>query len=129
MPKSKLSDHYRHKIETELSTDEYDQFISLCNQRNSSKSALAREAIITYLNHIEETREKKWEREAAQNIRHTTDRICAMLSKQGTHMGTLMELSRQNHEEFNMEDRFNAALNFSKESLLSSLDKRMKKEE
>lgn len=32
MPKSKLSDHYRHKIETELSVDEFDPFISLCNR-------------------------------------------------------------------------------------------------
>lgn len=129
MPKSKLTDHYRHKIETELSTDEYDQFFSLCNQRKTSKSALAREAIVSYLNHIEETRETKAHREAAQCIRNTTDRICAMLAKQGMQMGTLLELARQNLQEAGSESQFNDAAEYSRESFLKTLEKRLSKPE
>lgn len=126
MPKSKLSDHYRHKIETELSIDEYDKFISSFDQRKISKSALAREAIISYLNQIEETRQTKAEREAAQCIKNSTDRICAMLAKQGMQMGTLLELTRQNYKDSGGNDRFAAAVEYTKESFLKSLDKRMK---
>lgn len=127
MPKSKLNGHYRHKVETELSMAEFESFTILCSQRKGSESALAREAIVSYLNYIEETREKKWEREAAQNINQTTDRICAMLSKQGMQMGTLLELTRHNLIAFNQEQKYESAVQFSVKNLLDSLERRLGK--
>lgn len=126
MPKSKRSDHYRSGVETELSAAEYEKFLALCEQRKMSKSALAREAIINYLNYIEETRVEQWEIEAAANIKCTTDRICAMLAKQGMHMGTLLELTKQNHQEFGGQQQFDAAVQYSSESLRKFLEKRLR---
>lgn len=51
------------------------------------------------------------------------------LAKQGMQMGTLLELARQNYEQLGRKSKFSAAVEYSKESLRTSLDKRMKRGE
>lgn len=120
MPKTKIN--VKSKIDTYLSTIEYQKFMSLCAERKATKSDVAREAIRFYLEHLDSAKAKKSDSEVTQSIKSMTDRICGMLARQGTQTGILFELAWQNHVENNMQDRFVAATNLVKSNLRKRLE-------
>lgn len=81
MPKTNNS--IKSKIETYLSADDHDKFISICRQRKASRAEIAREAIRWYLEYRAQGKESKIESELSRNIKNMTDRICGMLARQG----------------------------------------------
>lgn len=120
MPKTKIN--VKAKIDTYLSTSEYQKFMSLCAERKAAKSDVAREAIRFYLDHLEKAAPNKTDSETARAIKNMTDRICGMLARQGTQTGTLFELTWQNHVDSNQQERFVAATNFVKSNLRKRLE-------
>ncbi len=122
---SKIKNDLNTKIETYLSAVDHDRFMSVCKQKNLTRSEIAREAIRWYLDNQDGLRANKSQTELAQSIKSMTDRICGMLARQGTQTGTLFELAWQNHVENNMQDRFVAATN----TVKSNLRKRLEQDE
>jgi hypothetical protein len=120
MPRTKIN--VKSKIDTYLTTIEYQKFMSLCAERKATKSDIAREAIRFYLEHLDKAKAKKNESEVSQCIKSMTDRICGMLARQGTQTGILFELAWQNHVENNMQDRFVSATNLVKSNLRKRLE-------
>ena len=120
MPKSKIN--VKAKIDTYLSTSEYQKFMSLCAERKTTKSDFAREAIRFYLEQLDKGKENKTDSETARAIKSMTDRICGMLARQGTQTGTLFELAWQNHADSNQQERFIAATNLVKSNLRKRLE-------
>lgn len=119
---SKRKNDFNSKIETYLSAVDHDRFMSICKQKNLTRSEIAREAIRWYLDHLDEARANKNQTELAQSIKNMTDRICGMLARQGTQTGILFELAWQNHVENNMQERFVAATNLVKANLRKRLE-------
>lgn len=120
MPRPKTD--FKSKIETYLSANDLDRFVSVCRQRKASRATIAREAIRWYLEYQEQGKVSKNESELSKNIKNMTDRICGMLARQGAQTGTLYELAWQNHVENKMQDRFVAASNLVKGKMRKRLE-------
>lgn len=120
MPKTNNS--IKSKIETYLSAEDHDRFISLCRQRKASRAEIAREAIRWYLDSLDEHKARRHESELSKNMKNMTDRICGMLARQGAQTGTLYELAWQNHVENKMQERFVAASNLVKGKMRKRLE-------
>jgi hypothetical protein len=106
------------KVETRLSSRDIDRLAKVALARKMTKSEVIREAVLWYLdNH----NEPKQEREVARAIRNMTDRVCGMLARQGTQLGTLFELTWQSHSENQLEQRFHSAVNTAKQSMRKRL--------
>lgn len=116
------NNNYRSKIETYLSAIDHDRFLSVCRQRKEAQSAIAREAILWYLDNLDQRRDSKIESQLSQSIKSMTDRICGMLARQGAQTGTLFELAWQNHVENGVQDRFVAATNLVKSKMRKRLE-------
>lgn len=120
MPKSKTT--FNSKIETYLAAADQDRFLSACRQRKSTRAAIAREAILLYLDCLEQGKESKRDTELSISIKSMTDRICGMLARQGAQTGTLYELAWQNHVENQVQERFVAAANTAKAKMRQRLE-------
>ena len=81
-----------------------DRLSQAAKQENRSTTEVAREAILWYLDNRENLKNEARESEVAKAIKYATDqhikatrngveRICKMLARQGTAIGTLYELS------------------------------------
>ncbi|HEY9786656.1 MAG TPA: hypothetical protein V6D17_14740 [Candidatus Obscuribacterales bacterium] len=120
MPKSKTT--FNSKIETYLAAIDHDRFLSACRTRKATRAAIAREAILFYLDNLERAKQSKRETELSINIKNMTDRICGMLARQGAQTGTLYELAWQNHFENKVQERFIAAANTAKAKMRKRLE-------
>ena len=113
----------KSKIDTYLSASDQERLANACKLQRRTRSEIARDAIITYLNRLDAAKENKNDSETARAIKSMTDRICGMLARQGTQTGTLFELAWQNHAESNQQERFIAATNLVKSNLRKRLEK------
>jgi len=113
---------FKSRIETYLSAEDHDRFMSLCRRRKATQAAVLRDAIRWYLDNQEQIKESKAESELSKNIKNMTDRICGMLARQGAQTGTLYELAWQNHVENKMQERFVAASNVVKGKMRKRLE-------
>jgi hypothetical protein len=113
---------FRSRVETYLSAEDHERFISLCRRRKTTQASVVRDAIRWYLDNQEQIKETKAESELSKNIKNMTDRICGMLARQGAQTGTLYELAWQNHVENKMQERFVAASNLVKGKMRKRLE-------
>lgn len=113
---------FKSRIETYLSAEDHDRFMSLCRRRKATQASVLREAIRWYLDNHEQAMQSKNESELSKNIKNMTDRICGMLARQGAQTGTLYELAWQNHVENKMQERFIAASNLIKGKMRKRLE-------
>jgi hypothetical protein len=118
----KSNNHYDLRVETYLAAADNDRFMSLCKRNHKSKSAIARAALLRYVETEEEAKSIKREDEISKSIKNLTDRICGMLARQGAQTGTLFELNWQNHVENKIEQRFIAATNTVKQRMRKRLE-------
>ncbi len=112
---------HESRVETFLSANDFERFLNLVKERHTTRAALAREAILWYLNNHQTTQQTHEEAELSQTLRNMTNRICGMLARQGVQVGTLFELAWQNHTDNNMQERFISATNTVKQNMRKRL--------
>ncbi|MBZ0187959.1 MAG: ribbon-helix-helix protein, CopG family [Candidatus Obscuribacterales bacterium] len=115
---------YNPRVETRLAKADFQRLDELANLEGVSKSQVVRDAVLWYLEHKDEARAKPREAEIARAIGEMTNRVCAMLARQGATIGTLYELTWRGLPD-NEEARksFQSAVNAAKQRMRGQLDK------
>lgn len=92
------------RVETRLVSTDIKRLDVAAKEAGQSRSEFARQAILWYLDNLENLKNDKREAEVTQAIRYATDkhvkainsgvdRMCKMLARQGRAVGTLYELA------------------------------------
>lgn len=68
-------------IRTRLNPDDHLRFQQLCKTQDISETAFVRRALLYYMQHVEQDSLNRTESIYAQQIKSSTNRICALLSK------------------------------------------------
>jgi hypothetical protein len=84
---------FKPTVETKLAQADSNRVGELARLEGKTKSEVVREAVLWYLAHKEELKNRDRDTQIATEIRGMTDRICAMLARQGDAVGTLYELT------------------------------------
>jgi len=82
-----------------LTAQEHERLGALVQTDGKTKTELGREALLWYLDLRENQQNADRESVYAQSIKGMTNRICGMLSRQGTAIGVLYELAWQSLED------------------------------
>jgi hypothetical protein len=117
MPKT----HSMHKVDTRLSKADFQRLVTLSVETGETHAEIMRQAIRWYINNRARIDPQSPHHEIVQTITGMTDRICAMLARQGVQVGTLWELAWQSHVENGIEQRFIAATTTVKQGMRKKL--------
>ena len=111
-------------VETKLSREDFKRVDDLAKEDEVSKSELVRQAILWYLANREELKNEPRDRMITGSIEAMTNRVCAMLARQGRLIGTLFELTYSNMAETKEgKAAFDAALTSAKQKMAKSVEK------
>jgi len=83
-------------VETKLAKADFMRVDDLARQEKKTKSEVVREAVLWYLENRERIKNEPQETAIAREIEGMTNRICAMLARQGRQIGTVYELTYNN---------------------------------
>lgn len=114
---------FKPTVETKLAQADSNRVGDLAKAEGKTKSEVVREAVLWYLEHKEELANRKRESQIAEEIRGMTDRICGMLARQGTAIGTLYELTWMSLPNEEARDQFTAAMTTAKQKTRKRLEK------
>jgi hypothetical protein len=84
---------FKPKLETKVRREDFERVSDLAKLENKTKSEVVREAVLWYLDNHERIRNEPRETAIALEIEGMTNRICAMLARQGRQIGTVYELT------------------------------------
>ncbi len=87
---------FKPRVETKLAREDFRRVDELAKLENKTKSEVVREAVLWYLDHHEQIKNEPRETAIALEIEAMTNRICAMLARQGRQIGTVYELTYNN---------------------------------
>lgn len=107
MPKS-------HFVQTRLSQNDHERLKQLLGETEATQADAIREAIRFYLDNYETLKTRQREDRVVAAVNAMANRVCAMLNRQGTDIGTLYELTYQTMPD---KDMFQACINKTKERL------------
>ena len=111
-------------VETKLSREDFKRVDDLAKEDEVSKSELVRQAILWYLANREELKNEPRDSMITGSIEAMTNRVCAMLARQGRVIGTLFELTYSNMAETKEgKAAFDAALTSAKQKMAKSVEK------
>jgi ribosomal protein L4 len=111
-------------VETKLSREDFKRVDELAKEDKVSKSELVRQAILWYLANREELKNEPRDSMITGSIEAMTNRVCAMLARQGRLIGTLFELTYSNMAETKEgKAAFDAALTSAKQKMAKSVEK------
>lgn len=111
------------RVETKLRREDFKRVDELAILEKKTKSEVVREAVLWYLDHKEELKNLERDTVTVKAIDAMTNRVCAMLARQGRLMATLFELtyvSMSQTEEGKA--AFNAALTKAKQKMAQSVE-------
>lgn len=112
------------RVETKLRREDFKRVDDLAKQENKTKSEVVREAVLWYLEHREALANEPRETAYAQAVNAMTNRVCAMLARQGRLMGTLFELTYANMNQTKEgKAAFDAAANTARQKMAKAVDK------
>lgn len=114
---------FKPTVETKLTQFDSNRVGELARAEGITKSEVVRAAVLWYLEHKEELANRKRETLIAEEIRGMTDRICGMLARQGTAIGTLYELTWMSLPNEDARNQFTAAMNTAKQKTRKRLEK------
>ena len=115
---------FKPRVETKLAREDLRRLDELAKLENVTKSELVREAVLLFLDKREELRNQKQDSETARMIEAMTNRICAMLARQGRWVGTVYELHAINMGGTPQAKAvFEAAANTAKQRMNRSIEK------
>lgn len=111
-------------VETKLSREDFKRVDDLAKADGVSKSELVRQAILWYLANREELKNEPRDLKITGSIDAMTNRVCAMLARQGRLIGTLFELTYANMSQTKEgKASFDAALSSAKQKMAKSVEK------
>lgn len=111
-------------VETKLSREDFKRVDDLAKEDGVSKSELVREAIRWYLANRDELKNEPRDTMIVGSIDAMTNRVCAMLARQGRLIGTLFELTYTNMSQTKEgKASFDAALASAKQKMAKSVEK------
>ncbi len=123
------------KVETRLTRADITRLDKAAKAEEKSRSDFVRQALLWYLDNQEKLEHDERETEVAKAMRYATDqhvkainngveRICKMLARQGTAIGTLYELSLMAlPDDENAKMAFEAAANTAKQKMRRHVEK------
>ncbi len=111
-------------VETKLSREDFKRVDDLAREDGVSKSELVRQAILWYLANRDELKNEPRDSMIAGSIEAMTNRVCAMLARQGRLIGTLFELTYTNMAATKEgKAAFDAALTSAKQKMAKAVEK------
>ena len=87
---------FKPKLETKVRREDFQKVEDLARAEKKTKSEVVREAVLWYLENQERIKNEPRETAIALEIEGMTNRICAMLARQGRQIGTVYELTYNN---------------------------------
>ena len=87
---------FKPKLETKVRREDFQRVNDLAKVEGKTKSEVVREAVLWYLDNQEQLKNEPRETAIALEIEGMTNRICAMLARQGRQIGTVYELTYNN---------------------------------
>ncbi len=84
---------FKPRVETKLARADFKRVDDLAREDGITKSEIVRDAVLWYLAHRDEIKNEPRETKIAKEIEAMTNRVCAMLARQGRWMGTMFELT------------------------------------
>lgn len=114
---------FNPQVETKLKRDDFNRLTELARSEKRTKSEIVREAVLYYLDNQEQLKNNERETLIAQSINGMSNRVAAMLARQGRLLATLFELtyvSMSQTEEG--KEAFNAALTKAKQKMAKSVE-------
>lgn len=81
------------KLETKLTRQDFKRVDDLAKTEGKTKSEIVREAVLWYLDHVDDLKSQPRDTVIAQAVDAMANRVCAMLARQGRQVGTLFELT------------------------------------
>lgn len=114
---------FRPTLETKLTREDFNRVDAMAKAEGRTKSEIMREALLWYLDHKAELANKPRETETVQAIKEMTNRVCAMLARQGGQVGTLYELTYMSLPNEEAKKQFQAANSTAKQKMRTRLEK------
>lgn len=114
---------FKPTLETKVTREDFQRVDTLAKAEGKTKSELLREALLWYLEHKDEIASKPRESETVQAIKEMTNRVCAMLARQGATVGTLYELTWMSLPNEEAKRQFQAAASTAKQKMRTRLEK------
>ncbi len=111
-------------VETKLSREDFKRVDDLAKEDGVSKSELVRQAILWYLANRDEIKNEPRDSMITGSIEAMTNRVCAMLARQGRLIGTLFELTHTNMSQTKEgKASFDSALAAAKQKMAKAVEK------
>lgn len=114
---------FKPTLETKLTREDFNRVDVMAKAEGRTKSEIMREALLWYLDHKAELANKPRETETVQAIKEMTNRVCAMLARQGGQVGTLYELTYMSLPNEEAKKQFQAANSTAKQKMRTRLEK------
>lgn len=114
---------FKPTLETKLTREDFNRVDAMAKAEGRTKSEIMREALLWYLDHKAELANKPRETETVQAIKEMTNRVCAMLARQGGQVGTLYELTYMSLPNEEAKKQFQAANSTAKQKMHTRLEK------
>ena len=114
---------FKPTLETKLTREDFNRVDAMAKAEGRTKSEIMREALLWYLDHKAELANKPRETETVLAIKEMTNRVCAMLARQGGKVGTLYELTYMSLPNEEAKKQFQAANSTAKQKMRTRLEK------
>jgi len=115
---------FKPKVETKLSREDFMRVDELATADGVTKSEIVREAVLWYLANRDEIKNNPRESMIAGSIEAMTNRVCAMLARQGRLVATIFELTYSSMSQTQEgKDAFEAALTSAKQKMARSVER------
>jgi hypothetical protein len=118
MPKTKQTP----KIETRLSIESYRRFDELSRARGKTRTEVAREALLLFLDHEDKLREDSRESVLEKRMRKMEDRMASLMVRTAIDVGMVFNLMYRNMDPENRADAIAWAYNGAVERLKKKLE-------
>ena len=96
---------YKPRVETKLSREDFNRVDDLAKEDGVTKAEVVREAVLWYLAHRDELRNEPRDSMITGSIEAMTNRVCAMLARQGRLIARCLSLLMQTWLERRKEKR------------------------
>ena len=114
---------FKPALETKVTREDFKRVDALAKAEGVTKSELVREAVLWYLDHKDEIANRSRDTETVKAIKEMTNRVCAMLARQGGIVGTLYELTWMSLPNEEAKRQFQAANSTAKQKMRTRLAK------
>ncbi len=122
--KTAAKPEYKPRVETKLSRQDFKRVDDLAKEDGVTKAEIVREAVLWYLANRDELRNEPRDSMITTSIEAMTNRVCAMLARQGRLIGTLFELTYANMANTKEgKTAFESALTLAKQKMAKAVEK------